>query len=95
MILEDILRTWASKDFTLFYTATPPSAYETQEIEDSVQYEMDDSQLPLHLDLKRDLSIRPRANNITLPDGPLFERYQYFTPGTFAVCRLITRTISD
>ena len=37
----------------------------------------------LHLDLKRDLSTHTFAKreNITLPDGGLFERYQYFTPG--------------
>lgn len=42
-------------------------------------------QNPLHTDLKRDLTHHKRASdgNITLPDGPLFERYQYLTPGLF------------
>ncbi len=42
-------------------------------------------QAPLHTELKRDLSHHKRVSNgnITLPDGPLFERYQYFTPGIF------------
>ena len=49
-------------------------------------YEMDASfQAPIHMDLKRDLSHQERqiSQNITLPDGPLFERYQYLTPGLF------------
>ena len=42
-------------------------------------------QAPVHMELKRDHSQQKRASNqnITLPDGPLFERYQYFTPGLF------------
>ena len=41
-------------------------------------------QVPVHMELKRDLSNNKRASdgNITLPDGPLFERYQYLSPGT-------------
>ena len=36
------------------------------------------------MELKRDFSNHKRASdgNITLPDGPLFERYQYLNPGT-------------
>ena len=39
---------------------------------------------PGHMELKRDFSAHKRDTsngNITLPDGPLFERYQFFTPG--------------
>ena len=41
-------------------------------------------QAPVHMELKRDFSDNKRASdgNITLPDGPLFERYQYLSPGT-------------
>ena len=41
-------------------------------------------QAPVHMELKRDFSNHKRASdgNITLPDGPLFERYQYLSPGT-------------
>ena len=41
-------------------------------------------QAPVHMELKRDHLNHKRASdgNITLPDGPLFERYQYLTPGT-------------
>ena len=39
----------------------------------------------LHLDLKRDLGSHQfsRRDNVTLPEGALFERYQFFTPGMF------------
>ena len=41
-------------------------------------------QAPVHMELKRDFANHKRASdgNITLPDGPLFERYQYLSPGT-------------
>jgi hypothetical protein len=37
----------------------------------------------LHTDLRRDLSsgLQKRANNETLVNGPLFDRYQFLTPG--------------
>ena len=40
-------------------------------------------QTSLHTELKRDLGKHKRAtgDNITLPDGPLFERYQFLSPG--------------
>ena len=41
-------------------------------------------QAPVHMELKRDLANTKRASegNITLPEGPLFERYQFLSPGT-------------
>ena len=40
-------------------------------------------QAPVHAELKRDFSYKRASDgNITLPKGPLFERYQYLTPGT-------------
>ena len=37
------------------------------------------------MELKRDFSHQKResSQNIALPDGPLFERYQYLSPGLF------------
>ena len=51
--------------------------------ETTSDYQMENSMSPLgHVELKRDLSAHQQApGNITLVDGPLFERYQYFTPG--------------
>ena len=42
-----------------------------------------------HLELKRDVGAHDQATkNVTLVDGPLFERYQYLTPGSS--CSLIS-----
>lgn len=48
-------------------------------------------QTPVHMDLKRDLSSssagQKRDSNgegkLVLPDGPLFERYSFLSPGLF------------
>ncbi len=44
-------------------------------------------QSPLHLDLKRDLSSTAKRDSTgdkpVLPDGPLFERYSFLSPGLF------------
>lgn len=79
----------ASKKYTVVYTTSPPSAAHYTASVDSEAYEMDSQfQNHLHTDLKRDLSHQKRAfdGNITLPDGPLFERYQYLTPGMLPSC---------
>ena len=50
-------------------------------------YEADDSfQAPLHMDLKREsrgLHKRASSDNETYIDGPLFEKYQFLSPGIF------------
>lgn len=70
--------------YTVIYTTSPPTTGYTSEPAEPEEYEMDSLfQAPVHLELKRDMSHQKRASdvNITLPDGPLFERYQYLTPG--------------
>jgi hypothetical protein len=69
-----------TSSYTVLYTTTPGS--DAKQATETVTYEMDSSNL-VHMDMKRDIGIESRAesNNITLVDGPLFERYQYFTPG--------------
>lgn len=84
--LASVLDVLSSNKFTVIYTTTPPhSAHQPTSAETETEsYEMDTQfQAPVHMDLKRDFSVHKRASdaNITLPDGPLFERYQYFTPG--------------
>ncbi|KAK5195868.1 hypothetical protein LTR92_004809 [Exophiala xenobiotica] len=39
----------------------------------------------MHIDLKRDLGLRAenKTENQTMIDGPLFDKYQFFTPGIF------------
>lgn len=79
-----MLDTISSDSYTVIYTtsfkatSTSPSAKEPQ------QYEMDNTfASPIHMELKRAFDIGKRESNanITLPDGGLFERYQYFGPG--------------
>lgn len=52
---------------------------------DAKEYDMDASiQESLHMDLKRDLGLHAsESNNQTMIDGPLFDKYQFFTPGMF------------
>ena len=52
-------------------------------------------QAPVHLELKRDMSHQKRASdaNVTLPNGPLFERYQYLTPGALYQPRCLNQLI--
>ncbi|KIW96605.1 uncharacterized protein Z519_01996 [Cladophialophora bantiana CBS 173.52] len=55
---------------------------------EAVEYDMDSQiQESMHLDLKRDLGVHTAANktasNQTMIDGPLFDKYQFFTPGIF------------
>lgn len=53
-------------------------------------YEMDSSfsSSQSHLGIKRDFSVHGKraddGGNVTLPDAPLFEKYQYFTPGSLS-----------
>ena len=38
---------------------------------------------PVHMDLKRQLMVRYPTNTTTNDTRPLFEKYQFFTPGMF------------
>ena len=84
--LASILDVMSSKKYTVIYTTSPATAPQIIEHAEPDSYEMDSVfQAPVHVELKRDFSHRKRASNtnITLPDGPLFERYQYLSPGLF------------
>ena len=81
---ESVLDAISSDSYTVIYTtsskaaAVNPSAVETQ------QYEMDDTfGSPIHMELKRAFGADKREShvNLTLPEGGLFERYQYFGAG--------------
>ncbi|KAL8660174.1 MAG: hypothetical protein Q9202_006770 [Teloschistes flavicans] len=59
---------------------------ETYEMDASFSGSQQQQQQQQHMELKRDVDghrFGKREENITLPDAPLFERYQYFTPGIF------------
>jgi hypothetical protein len=73
-----------SQTYTVLYVTSPGKMSRRVRIADSGLYEMDvQAQETLHIDLRRDLSsgLQKRANNETLVDGPLFDRYQFLTPG--------------
>lgn len=84
--LASILDVLPSPNFTVIYTTTPPSTAHQALMAESKFYEMDQpSMLSAHMEMKRDLSAFGNSTNgnSTLPPGPLFERYQFFTPGLF------------
>jgi hypothetical protein len=83
MQLANAIKQLPKRDYALFFITTPPSSHESLSAEEQLAYEMDDSESPLRTELKRDLSAYKRADNITLPPGPLFERFQFLTPGLF------------
>ena len=84
LFLTSVLDILPSPNFTVIYTTTPISTGYQRLVSESKSYEMDESPLlSAHMDLKRDLSAHPRAasNGSTVNNGPLFEKYQFFTPG--------------
>ena len=75
-----LMRPLLSSNYTVLYTTSP--AVTTEEV--PTEYNMDiDVQEPIHMGLKRELGsdLQRRATNQTIIDGPLFEKYQFFTPG--------------
>lgn len=70
----------------MIYTTSLDSATDRSKAIEPEAYEMDTSfSSQVHVELKRDFESHERrasSENVTLPDGALFERYQYFTPGT-------------
>jgi len=84
--LASVLDLLPSKKYTVVYTTSPVVATQNTQTAEPGSYEMDSMfQAPVHMELKRDLSHHKResSQNITLPNGPLFERYQYLSPGLF------------
>ena len=82
--MASVLDILSSTKYTVLYTTSPNNDAAVHEQTESAPYEMDSTfQAPVHMELKRDLNHHERANdgNITLPDGPLFERYQFLSPG--------------
>jgi len=68
-------------EYTVIYTTTPFGILQQDQPELSVyQVEFDAT---AHIDLKRDFRIRADNSTDKLDTRPLFEKYQYFTPGIF------------
>ncbi|KAL9124384.1 MAG: hypothetical protein Q9217_006278 [Psora testacea] len=84
--LASVLDLLPSNKYTVIYITTPSKAAPQPALAESQPYEMDALfDAPVHMELKRDLLHHKRASdsNITLPNGPLFERYQFLSPGLF------------
>jgi len=64
--------------YTVIYTTTPVSA------ETHITYEPTfQDQEPLHVELKRQIDFVPRADEKNATSPPLFEKYQFLSPGIF------------
>lgn len=73
-----------SQTYTVLYVTSPGKMSRRVQVAETGVYEMESQmQEAMHIDLRRDLSsgMRKRDNNETLVDGPLFDRYQFLTPG--------------
>ena len=87
--LASLIDLLPKQNYTVLYTTTrSKDGTLTAQGSDAIEYDMDSQiQESIHLDLKRDLSVHPMANgtgnNQTLIDGPLFDKYQFFTPGKY------------
>ena len=69
----------AESDYTVLFFSDP----------NEMQYEADFAE-PLHMELKRGsdpIFVGRRADNVT-DSRPLFEKYQFFTPGRYSRCSL-------
>ena len=85
LFFSNLLDLLPSPNYTVIYTTTPASeSYQQHTDIEPTMYEMDKMMSPLvHIDLKRDISMHTIAsgNSTNTTSLPLFERYQYFTPG--------------
>jgi hypothetical protein len=83
--LSSIIDLLSTNNYTVLYT-TSTHATINPNSENKAEYTMPPNDLEkfLHSDLKRDLESHQFAqrSNITLPEGALFHRYQFFTPGS-------------
>ncbi len=83
LFLVNLLEMLPSQNYTVLYTTTRSGTKAQVHDEKSPLYEMDYSMSPLaHIELKRDVDFHTQTSptNGTI-NAPLFERYQFFTPG--------------
>lgn len=69
-------------DYTVIYTSTPVNGTITKKETEEGSYQADFVD-PAHIDLKRDLEIRVPDKTEQTDFRPLFETYQFLTPGLF------------
>lgn len=79
--VASILDTLPYQNYTVLYTTT--SGLHPKPLDEATKYEMEPLFEAMHIDLKRDMDFRPSDSNgnATYVDGPLFERYQFLSPG--------------
>ncbi|KEF51417.1 uncharacterized protein A1O9_12566 [Exophiala aquamarina CBS 119918] len=84
-----LLEMLPTQKYTVLYTTRRArEGWFNAQVLEPLDYEMDsDIQEALHSDLKRNLGTRVasgnKTENQTMIDGPLFDKYQFFTPGIF------------
>ncbi|CAL8579779.1 hypothetical protein XPA_005510 [Xanthoria parietina] len=89
VFLSSILDLLPTSKYTVLYTTSPYTAPKSTQHVEPEMYEMDSSfsSSQAHMGIKRDFGAHGKRaeddQNVTLPDAPLFEKYQYFTPGIF------------
>lgn len=82
-----LLEMLPTQKYTVLYTTRRArEGWFNAQVLEPLDYEMDtDIQEALHTDLKRNLGRRlagsDKTENQTMIDGPLFDKYQFFTPG--------------
>ncbi|KAI9850577.1 MAG: hypothetical protein M1838_005427 [Thelocarpon superellum] len=79
--LSSLIDLLPSSRYSVFYTTTPIS--NTEAASKPTADSTDAAQRPSSVELKRDLNAQASQGNTTLIDGPLFQRYQFFTPAIF------------
>jgi hypothetical protein len=84
LYFASVIDTIPSQNYTVLYTTTPPAPAPNQPASEASRYEMETPLVEAtHLDLKRDVDVGPGQShgNQTIVDGPLFEKYQFLSPG--------------
>ena len=87
--LASLIDLLPKQNYTVLYTTTRQEDGKlVAQGNEPIEYDMDSQiQDSLHLDLKRDLGVHATANrtsgNQTMIDGPLFDKYQFLTPGKY------------
>lgn len=86
-MLGEVLK--ITTNYTVLYTTTPEASLHDSVDNDGAEYEMESTldleQEPMHVDLKRDLRRKSQEKRAepTLPEGPLFQRYQFLNRGMY------------
>lgn len=89
--LADIIDRIPSSKYTLIYVTSPREFVENGE-SDSVVYNSDVFQEPLHMQLKRDYTGHARQDESDSSKS-LFQKYQFLSPGTFLRLRFMFFTL--